>query len=260
MYKVEELLKLEGGKYSIKLWNVFFKDKGQVYCDAYLTEIDSNWTIMLNGNGNKILLSKAQIEYLISKMERVDLLRYGREKVDEYFGLANGSGIKKGYHYYKLLFQYQTHFDNGTAKKYPFSFFVKTYDNHYRVDLDDMLLTLYKFKDILEKMIIGRGAVKIESIYDIDNKAMLYERESYSSSNSHTQSDNNSDDLSNSNEINIDDKDKKLLELGEIEVTVGKNAGKKLKELNKKDLEWSATKAYDEDLNKVATDYLRLMF
>lgn len=190
MKKVEDLLQLEGGKYSIKLWNVFFKNNGQVFCDAYLAEIDGNWTIMLNGNGNKILLSKAQIEYLISKMERLDLLKEVREELEFEFGLTNGSGINRNGQYYKLLFQYQSHY-NGEKKSYPLTMFIKEFKHRYSVDFEKMLLDLYKFKDILEKMLIGRGTVKVESIYDIDQQAMIYKRESYSNLNSNQSSSSN---------------------------------------------------------------------
>ncbi len=52
----------------------------------------------------------------------------------------------------------------------------------------------------------------------------------------------------------------RIAELGEVRVTVGRNKGRRLKELSCKDLEWLATRSFDVDLKRAATDYLALMY
>ena len=179
MVDVENLKSNVGKPYLIKLWNLFFKNGGNEFCDAYLVEIDGNWSIMLNGNGDKILLSKAQLDYLISKMETLDLLQTTKSKLEFNFGLENGSGISKNGKKYKILFQYQTHI-NGDKQRKPFKFIIKQFGNNFRVDFDKTLLDLHKFRNILEKIDLGSGKIKVEFIYDIEKEKEIYHKETRS--------------------------------------------------------------------------------
>ena len=150
-------------------------------------------------------MTKAQIEYLISKAESLDELLMNKahtnhllklhinslageieeidkkqilsklkkipSKVEHSFGLpgnpksSNVISIDKGF--YKFLAKYQSHY-NGNPQQKPFMFFIKelNFKEAYRVDFDLFLENLYIFKNVLEKMEKKNNRVPVKSVFD----------------------------------------------------------------------------------------------
>jgi hypothetical protein len=149
--KVSDILAYKDKKVLIKLKNIFYKNNGNTFLDAFLIYFKENddWRIGLKAEGNKenrkegekaenIMLSLSQIEYLITKMQLLDSVAAKNEKFEMHFGIENGEGIRKivgknhkgedQIKYFKFLVEYGSHKKNGEKEEkatYPMNVLVK---------------------------------------------------------------------------------------------------------------------------------------
>ncbi|WP_027340203.1 hypothetical protein [Halonatronum saccharophilum] len=67
-------------------------------------------------------------------------------------------------------------------------------------------------------------------------------------------------DIYKQTKVKKDRESRELEELGDLRVRVGRNRGRRLRELPYKDLEWLATRSFDRELRRAATSYLALIY
>lgn len=165
----------------IKIENMYLQPTKGVFVDTYLTDDEGEprikWVAGINGKDIrevittnivqlKILLEDA---YIYKKILLEKKIRGSKEELHCGFGLEDKNGIKFENKFYKWLFRYDTHFEQGQhkgeAKKIPGSLWIRNSQILINIDIDSVIASLQLYKFILGCMILKKGAFPIEVAY-----------------------------------------------------------------------------------------------